>query len=60
MRVISIAWYIKAEDLIGGIRSIRQQIKPENTIPLVDNLEIESIFKDKAEEEGDSVMDPVI
>ena len=29
-------------------------------MPLVDNLEIGSIFKDKAEEGGDSVIDLVI
>ena len=28
-----------------------------NAIPLIDDLEISSIFKDKAKEEGDSVMD---
>ena len=29
-------------------------------MPLVDDLEIGSIFKDKAKEEGDSVMDIVM
>jgi len=57
MRVISTAWYIEAEDLIGGIRSKRQQTKLEDTIPLVDGLEIGSIFEDKAKEGGDSVID---
>ena len=44
----------------GGIRERWQQIKSENTIPLVDNLEIKSIFKDKAKKGGDSVIDLVI
>ncbi len=38
---------------MGGIRGKEQQIKLEDTIPLVDDLEIGSIFEDK--EGGDSV-----
>ena len=55
---ISAAWYIEA--IKGGIRSKEQQIKTENTAPLVDDLEIKSIFKDKAKEGGDSVIDLVM
>ena len=51
-------WRIEASK--GGIRDKEWQIKLENTIPLIDNLEIGSIFKDKAKEGGDSVMDLVI
>ncbi len=49
-----------AEDLIGGIRSGRQQVELKDTIPLVEDLEIGSIFKDEAEEGGDSITDLVI
>ena len=45
---------------MGGIRGKEQQIKLEDTIPLIDNLEIGSIFKDKAKEGGDSVIDLII
>jgi len=32
----------------------------ENTVPLIDDLEIGSIFKDKAKERGDSIIDLVV
>ena len=44
----------------GGIRDKEQQIELEDTVPLIDNLEIGSIFKDKAKEGGNSVIDLVI
>ena len=44
---------------MGGIRNIGYQIK-EDTIPLVNDLEIEGIFKDKDREEGSSVTDLVL
>ena len=58
IKAISIAQYTKAID--RGIREKWQQIKIEDTTPLVDNLKIKSIFKDKAKEGGDSVIDLVI
>ena len=51
---------MEAKNLIGSIRGKRQQIESKDTIPLVDNLEIGSIFKDEAKEGGDSVIDLVI
>ena len=47
-------------DLIGGIRDIGYQIKSGNAIPLVNNLEIGSIFKDEDKKEGNSVIDLVL
>ena len=44
----------------GGIRDKEWQIKLEDTIPLIDNLEIGSIFEDKVKERGDSVMDLIM
>ena len=46
--------------LTGGIISHLAQTslnKEGSTIPLIDNLEITEIFKDKGEEEEASVMD---
>ena len=47
-----------AEDLIGGIR-IKEghQIKIEHSTPLIDDLEIDNLFKDEDEEEGAGVTD---
>ena len=44
-------------DLIGDINNNEYQIKLNNTIPLINNLEIQDIFKDENRREGDSVMD---
>ena len=51
---------LDAVDLIEGIRDIGYQIKLGNAIPLINNLEIGSIFEDKDKEEGDSVTDLVL
>ena len=48
-----------AEDLMGGIIKSKNQIKSEDTPPLVNDLEIRDIFKDKDKEEGDSVIDSI-
>ena len=48
------------EVIEGGIKEKWQQIKEEDTIPLIDNLEIRSIFEDKAKEEGDNIIDLVM
>jgi hypothetical protein len=37
-----------------------QHILATNTIPLINNLEIGSIFKDKDKEEGDSIIDLIL
>ena len=47
-------------NLIGGIRNIGHWMKKGHTIPLVNDLEIDGIFKDKDREEGDSVIDLII
>ena len=44
---------------MGGIRNISHQVKKEDTTPLVNDLEIEGIFKDK-DGEGSSVTDLVL
>ena len=44
---------------MGGIRNIGYQIK-EDTIPLVNDLKIEGIFKDKDGGEGSSITDLVL
>jgi len=47
-------------DLTGGIISYLAQMnanKEDNTIPLIDNLEIIEVFKDEDKEEEVSVMD---
>ena len=46
-------------DLIEGIRDIGYQIKLGNAIPLINNLEIGSIFEDE-DKEGDSITDLVL
>ena len=49
------------EDLIGGIRNNKgYQIKSKKAIPLINNLEIGSIFKDENKEKWDSVMDLIL
>ena len=45
------------EDTLGIISKDINQINQIDIIPLVDDLEILGIFKDKDKEEGDSVMD---
>ena len=46
------------EDLIGGIRNEKSyQIKIGHSTPLINNLEIEKLFKDKDKEKGVSVTD---
>ena len=55
-------WYQNASKFFPnkGIRDIGYQIKQDYTIPLVNDLEIKGIFKDKNREEGDSVTDLVV
>ena len=58
MIVTSLLQQLEAEDLIGGIiKEEDHQIKSENTTPLINNLEMQDVFKDKDEERGDGVMD---
>ena len=53
---ISLLRRLEAEDLIGGISNNRNQIKQDNTTPLINDLEIQDIFKDEDKREGDSVI----
>ena len=47
-----------AEDLIGGIRiKESHQIETEHSTPLIDDLEIDDLFKDKNKEEEVGVTD---
>jgi len=56
--VTSLLHQSEAEDLIGGIiRNKEQQIKSGNTTPLINNLEMQDVFKDKDGERGGSIMD---
>ena len=47
----------KEEGTLGIISKDINQINQTNITPLVDNLEMLEIFKDKNKEEGDSVID---
>ena len=58
MTVTSLLCQSEAEDLIEDIiRNKEQQIESGNTTPLIDDLKIQEVFKDKDGEEGGSVMD---
>jgi len=58
MTVTSLLQQSETEDLIGDIiREEDHQIESGNTTPLINNLEIQDIFKDKDEKRGDSVTD---
>jgi hypothetical protein len=52
--------YLKAEDLIRDIRDIGYYIKEGYTVPLVNNLEIEGIFKNKDREKESSIIDLIL
>ena len=45
---------------MGGIRNTGHQIKEEDTTPLVNDLEMQGIFKDEDKEEGSSITDLVV
>ena len=47
------------EITLGIISNDNNQINQTDITPLVNNLEILGIFKDKVEEEGDSVIDAI-
>jgi len=58
MTVTSLLQQSKAEDLTGGIiREKDHQIELGNTTPLINNLEMQDVFKGKNKERGDGVMD---
>ena len=57
MRVTSAVQYIEATE--GGIREGWQQIKEEDTTPLINDLDATSIFRVKDKEGEDSIMELV-
>ena len=58
MTVTSLLQQSETEDLMGGIiREEDHQIESGNTTPLINNLKMQDVFKDKDEERGDGVTD---
>ena len=58
MVVTSLLQWSETEDLIGGIiRNKKQQIESGNTTPLINDLEMQDVFKDENGERGGSVTD---
>jgi len=56
--VTSLLRQSEAEDLIKGIiKNKEQQIESGNTTPLINDLEMQEVFKDKDGERGGSVID---
>ena len=52
------AEHLNTEDLIKGIRNKKgHQIKIEYSTPLINNLKIKELFKDKNKEKGAGVID---
>jgi len=60
MTVTSLLCQLNAEDLTKGIIKEEDQIETNNNTPLITDLEMSNIFKDKNDEEGNSVMDELI
>jgi len=57
MVVISQLHQPDAEDLMGGIIRKENQIETNNSTPLIEDLEMSNIFKNKDDKEGNSVTD---
>jgi len=58
MTVTSLLHWSEVEDLIGGIiKEEDHQIKSGSTTPLINDLEMQDVFKDKNKERGDGVID---
>ena len=56
--ITSLLQQSKAEDLIKGIiREKDHQIKSGNTTPLINDLEMQDVFKDEDKKRGDGVTD---
>ena len=60
MTVISLLCQPNAENLTEGIIKKENQIETNNSTPLIEDLEMSNIFKDKNNKEGNSVMDELI
>ena len=55
--VTSLLCWLDAEDLTRDIIREEDQIKDNNSTPLINDLEISNIFKDKDNEKGNNVID---
>ena len=60
MTVTSLLCQLNAEDLTEGIIREKDQIETNNSTPLIKDLEISNIFKDKNDEEGNGVIDELL
>jgi len=60
MAVINLLHQLNAKDLTKDIIRKKDQIEINNSTPLIKDLEINNIFKDKDDEEGNSVTDKLI
>jgi len=60
MTVTNLLHQLDADDLTGNIIKKENQIETNNSTPLIEDLEMSNIFKDKNDEEGNSVMDELI
>ena len=60
MIVTSLLHWLNTEDLTRDMIREKDQIKNNNSTPLIDNLEISDIFKDKDNKKGNSVTDKLL
>jgi len=60
MTVTSLLCQLNAEDLIGGMIKKKDQIETNNSTPLIEDLEMSNIFKNKDNKEGNNVMDKLL
>ena len=60
MIVTSLLHWLNAKDLTKGMIRKEDQIKTNNSTPLIKDLEMSNIFKNKNNKEGNSVMDELI
>ena len=60
MIVTSLLHQLNAEDLTGGIIREKDQIEINNSIPLIKDLEISDIFKDKDNKEGNNITNKLL
>ena len=60
MTVTSLLHQLDTENLTGGIIREEDQIKTNNSTPLIKDLEMSDIFKDKNNKKGNNVIDKLI
>jgi len=58
--ITSLLCQLNTEDLTGGIIKKEDQIKDNNSTPLINDLKMSDIFKDKDNEKGNGVMDELL